>query len=354
MVTPELLKYIKSQIKDRHGLLTISETLKQYNWNDEDIREAFNQIKPVLQKPIKQSRQFNKINFLIVLNIINFLLFILIIFFNVYLLAQTKELANNQSVNLPDKTFVSGPPLPAIPTPTTIPIPTETPIATPTPISTVSLRKSFYSLAVYGDSMVDTMGEQLNYLQSNLKSKYPNTTFKLYNYGIGAQTVRQGLDRFENAFDYKTRHFPSLSTLKPDIIIITSFAYNPYYPLDLITYKSNLSQLLEKAKSITTNIYLLIEIAPLSYDFGKGENGVPDWSDQARYDHANVIIQQLKASIETGIAEGVPIIDVFDKTKVNGDFGSYTFTEMGSGIHPSATGHNITAKTITDTVLLDK
>ena len=45
---------------------------------------------------------------------------------------------------------------------------------TPTP-SPIVLRKSLYTIAIFGDSMVDTMGENLEYLQKILSHKYPNT-----------------------------------------------------------------------------------------------------------------------------------------------------------------------------------
>ena len=60
------------------------------------------------------------------------------------------------------------------------PIPLSTPILTP-----IILKKTSYSIAIFGDSMVDTMGEKLEYLQETLGKKYPQTKFDLYNYGVG-------------------------------------------------------------------------------------------------------------------------------------------------------------------------
>lgn len=64
-----------------------------------------------------------------------------------------------------------------------------------------------YKIAIFGDSMVDTMSEQLEYLQANLKIKYPNILFEYYNFGIGSQNVLEGLARFHQPFSYKTRNF---------------------------------------------------------------------------------------------------------------------------------------------------
>src|SRR5690349_10068088 len=133
--------------------------------------------------------------------------------------------------------------------------------------------KNSYSIAIYGDSMVDTMGEQLEYLQAALKKQYPGKTFYYYNYGIGSQNVEEGLNRFDKAFDYKTRHFVPLSSLHPDIIIIGSFSYNPFYPYDKDRHWNTLTQLVQKAKATGADVYMLAEIAPLKTGFGKGPNG---------------------------------------------------------------------------------
>lgn len=352
MVTPELTEYIRLKINEGCNLITISEILKQNGWKDEIINEAFETFQQPTQTPEVTPSKSNKVNLLILLNIINVVLILVLFIFDIYLIGQVQKLKNSQIISN-QKTTLTTPTLTPVATATsTNYFSIDTPTATPN--TNIPLKKSEYSIAVYGDSMVDTMGEKLDYLQNSLKSKYPNTKFDLYNYGTGAQTVQQGLDGFYSSFDYKTRHYASIAMLKPDVIIIASFAYNPYYPLDLMNYELNLSKLLEDAKKISANTYLLVEIAPLSYDFGKGTGGVPGWSDQARFNHANDIVQQLKAAIEIGTTEGVTVINVFDKTRVNGDFGSYKYTENYSGIHPSVTGHTLTANTIINQIILDK
>jgi len=76
--------------------------------------------------------------------------------------------------------------------------------------------------------MIDTMGENLDYMQKSLGAKYPGTTFKLYNYGIGSQNIEQGLARLNSSFSYQTRNYPPLSKISADVLILGSFAYNPF------------------------------------------------------------------------------------------------------------------------------
>ncbi|MDO8460955.1 MAG: hypothetical protein Q7S38_00780, partial [bacterium] len=143
-----------------------------------------------------------------------------------------------------------------VPTPTPSPIIVKSLTPNPT-IASLRLPKESYIIALYGDSMIDTMGEKLEILQKELYRSYPKTTFKLYNYGIGAQNIETGTARFENDFTNKERVYPPITTIKPDIIILGTFAYNPFVPHDLEKYKSQLTILVQKAKNVTPQVYLL-------------------------------------------------------------------------------------------------
>src|SRR5258708_38541525 len=116
--------------------------------------------------------------------------------------------------------------------------------------------------------MVDTMGEQLEYLSQSLKRKYPSKNFQFYNYGIGGQNIEDGLGRFYSPFQYKSRNYPALPDLKPDILIIGSFAYNPLNPFDRNKHWLSLIQLVNQAKGVSPRVYLLAEIAPRIHNFG--------------------------------------------------------------------------------------
>lgn len=212
--------------------------------------------------------------------------------------------------------------------------------------------KKKYVIAIFGDSMVDTMGEKLEYLDSNLKREYPGMKFSLYNYGMGAQNAGDGLTRFNSPFKYKTRDYPAISQLKPDILIIGSFAYNPFDPHDLNRYQAALQQLILEAKKISPDVYLLVEIAPLKKDFGKGLNGV-NWDADTAYIHAGHIIEQLESAINTGKSTRVVVIDAFTPSQVNAEKeGKRAYINPDDGIHPSASGQRFMADLIASTINL--
>jgi hypothetical protein len=249
-------------------------------------------------------------------------------------------------------------PLPSV-IPTTLPTliqsgPTaiQTPTGEPTPTGVVKkTSKKKYSIAIFGDSLVDTMGERLEYLDKQLHNIYPQTQFDLYNYGIGGQNVSVGLERFSSSFNYKTRQYPSIVDLHPDIIVLGSFAYNPFDPHDRNKHYSQLIDLVHKAQAVTTHVYLLKEIAPKKIGFGKGPHGV-NWPDDQSYTHALHIIEQLEDVTNVSNALHVPIINVYKTSTVDGTFGSSAYVNSDDGIHPSVAGHILTAQIIAKTLVL--
>ena len=229
-------------------------------------------------------------------------------------------------------------------------VPTFTPTAiqTSTPIPTKSileLSKDNYTIALYGDSMIDTMGDKLEILQKELYRSYPRTTFKLYNYGIGAQNIEDGVLRFGNSFSNKERLYPPITTINPDIIVLGTFAYNPFVPHDLEKYRKELTSLIQKAKNVSSQVYLLAEIAPKKTGFGEGEFGV-NWPQDQAYQQAMLIIDQIKAAIRIANAEGITVINAYEKSLFDDAFGNPIFVKEEDGVHPSFDGHVLMAKTI--------
>lgn len=235
---------------------------------------------------------------------------------------------------------------------TTYTILSPTPTLTPSPTPIILPKKSVYSIAIFGDSMVDTMGENLEYLEKVLTNKYPQTKFNLYNYGIGGQNVEQGLARFESSYVNRERHFPPLPALNPDILIIGSFAYNPFPTHDRNRHYALLKELLAKAKILSTRIYLLAEIAPLKIGFGKGKNGV-NMPEEAANEQAIHIIEQLDDVINLSVSENIPLINVYYLSRIDGTFGDPYYVNPDDGIHPSVPGHIFTAELIVQKIKLD-
>lgn len=193
--------------------------------------------------------------------------------------------------------------------------------------------------------MIDTMGD-MKYLSDALAKKYPKTSFRLYNYGIGAQNAQVGLDRLNSAFNYMDRKYPPLKDINADVIIMGSFAYNPFVNHDVAKYASTLTTLINQTRSFNKNIYQLIEIAPLKENFGKGPHGI-NWPPDLAARQSQHIDEQLTAARNVAKALAVPIIDVYPFT-----VGRTMFTNPDDGIHPSVDGHTLIANLIVKTILL--
>ena len=230
---------------------------------------------------------------------------------------------------------------------------TSTPLVSPTPTSSISKpfsSKSLYTVAIIGDSMVDTMGEVMEYLDAEMEKKYPITKFLYYNYGTGAQNVEMGLNRLGSKFSYQTRNYPPLSELKPDILIIGSFAYNPFTPHDRDKHWLTLTKLVQTAKQYTPRVYMLAEIAPLRRDFGKGPQGV-NWSEDASVEHSLRVIQQLENTVGLSKTLSIPLIDTFTPSFYSElREGKHEYVNTADGIHPSVEGHKFMAKIIAEII----
>lgn len=239
------------------------------------------------------------------------------------------------------------------PTVTVTPSPTSAPIAsTPTPTTFPQPRNKTYLIAVYGDSMVDTMGERLEYLEHALKRRYPQTDFVLYNFGKGAENVEMGINRFGSELHYQDRNYLSPGKIKPDIFIVGSFAYNPFTPYDRNRHWLGLTKLVEQVKTVSSQVYMLAEIAPLRKDFGKGPNGV-NWSEQTNVEHSGRIIEQLENAVGLSKSLGVPLIDVYHRSLASSSDGKREYVNPGDGIHASVAGHEFTAQIIAERIKLE-
>lgn len=232
------------------------------------------------------------------------------------------------------------------------------PIITPSPTSPQKtlplpvLKKSSYVVAIYGDSMIDTMGEHLEHLQVALKQIYPNIIIKYYNYGVGSENVSMGLARFDKPLLYKERNYPPISEVNADILILGSFSYNPYSPHDPEKHKLELIKLVSHAKKVTSKVYLLTEIAPLNNGFGKGERGV-NWGEDRARKQAGDIIEQLDDTVSLAKGLNIPLINVYHLSQTDGKFGSSIYVNSDDGIHPSDYGHKFMADLIAKTIKLD-
>ncbi len=225
---------------------------------------------------------------------------------------------------------------PVIPEPTSYPVPPRT----------------TYTIALYGDSMVDTMGERLEYLEKELQERYPGVTFHLYNYGVGSQNIHDGLDRWNKPLRHIDRDYPPITEIKPDIIVLGSFAYNVLVPHDRNAHWLGYTELVQRAQKLTPEVYMLAEIAPMRRGFGFGPNGV-NWEPSTAWSHTEKIIEQLENVLGLSRTLGTPLIDAFTPSlQPEQKEGRRELVNPSDNIHPSVEGHQFIAKIIADTIIL--
>lgn len=238
-----------------------------------------------------------------------------------------KKLGIEPSVTFGDLVKISLP---------TTPLPEETPIPP-------SATKSSYKIALIGDSMIETMGENLDYLDKALKQKYPNTEFHLYNYGIGSENVEMAATRIDQT---------GIATSNFDIIISGTWAYNPLVPFNQEAYKSKLDEITMQLAAGNSDYYMLIEIAPLDDGFGKGSGGV-NWPDEISKPHVKDILTQLWTARYLAHERGYKIIDTYTPSRAFlSEYGELKYVNSHDGIHPSVEGHEFIANIIVSTIEL--
>lgn len=215
------------------------------------------------------------------------------------------------------------------------------------------LPKESYIISFYGDSMIETMGTGLPYVHKLLKEKYPENKFVLYNYGIGAENMIDGMSRFSIPHSYKGREYDPITKLKPDIIVLGSYSYNPLTPFDKNESWMLLAELINKAKSTGAKVYLLAEQAPKKEGFATGVGGV-NWPPEISDPHVEKIIQGLKNAVGLAEATEVSLINVYEESKISGsEYGNPEYVAVHDGIHYSEEGQEFTAQKIVESLVFE-
>lgn len=215
-----------------------------------------------------------------------------------------------------------------------------------------SFAQSNYSgrvtIAALGDSMTDLMGPNLPYLKKELLKYYPKADFNLLNYGMGAENIEKGLNRMSREYTYQGRHYPALTSINPDIVIVESFAYNPFDNEEnyLDKHWSVLSQIVDNLKSQTkARIMILATIAPAKSNFGEGPAGI-NWPKDLAWQHANRINQYLDNTVRFAQSASLPLIDVYHKTLLSNGEGNPAYINPGDHIHQNVAGNEFISSLI--------
>lgn len=210
-----------------------------------------------------------------------------------------------------------------------------------------------YTIALLGDSMIDTLGATVPDLTSGLTEFFPNDTFTLLNYGVGATTIDYGITRVTQPYTYLGKNIPSLLSRHPNLIIVESFAYNPYPEGDngLPRYKEQLKIL---TRLLTTNlpgtpVVMAVTIAPDSKIFGDGAPGIAFSADEKR-NRTEVIQHYLKTAVQFAKDNRLPLANAYTASLTNSGDGDPIYINQTDHIHYSAIGRMLFTQKILEAI----
>jgi hypothetical protein len=215
------------------------------------------------------------------------------------------------------------------------------------------------TIAVLGDSMIDSLSAGIPDLEISLAQYFPHKKFNIINYGVGASDLEYALYRLRNNYRYLDTVHPSLLSLKPDIIVVESFAYNNFgntqdgfdrqwLALGAITteIKTNLPK---------TKIILATTIAPLSSSFAVGSGTT--YTAMEKIEKTKTIKLYQNNLINFATSQKFPLSDASTPSLNSQNEGLSELINDKDNLHPSALGSQFfcdtLAKTIFDYKLLD-
>lgn len=224
---------------------------------------------------------------------------------------------------------------------------------TNTPISIPVTNNSSVSIALLGDSMIDTLGPAVPSLKKALTAAFPNTKFNILNYGYGTSTIEESLKRLTLDYTYQGILFPSLLAKKPDIIVIESFAYNNFGNTQsgfdrqwtaLTTMVDTIHNLSPKTK-----IIIATTIAPNSVTIGNGIPGL-HYTSLEKVEKAATIRLYLENAIKFASSNSLPLANAYDQS-LSGNDGNKIYISSTDHLHPSATGAQLFSTTIAKAIV---
>ncbi len=222
------------------------------------------------------------------------------------------------------------------------------------PKSSIINHKSDLTIALLGDSMIDTLGPDLPHLSKILKSRFPNTKFTLLNYGAGATDLESGLTRLTNATSYLGQSRPPLLSVKPDILVVESFAYNHWNDTqaDLDRQWLTLAKIIDTVKTNPpaggqgTKIILSSTFAPYCPTYTDGSANLPP---ERKSSECATVKKYLENAIKFALSQNLPLADAYHPS-LNGTEGNPKYINQGDHLHPSDAGKQLYSEKVAQAI----
>lgn len=214
--------------------------------------------------------------------------------------------------------------------------------------SPISVPDKLITIAVLGDSMIDTLGPNIPQLQKTLSQYYPNQKIKILNYGAAATTMEYAFTRLTNDYQYLGKTVPSLISQSPDVIIIESFAYNNFGNTQSGFDKQSklISNIINAIhdKLPKTNILLTSTFAPNSLIFANSASEIK-FNALEKVERTTTIKNYLQNFVNYAKDHHIPFADAYHPSLVKNE-GNRTFINYQDNIHPSVHGGDFFCNTL--------
>lgn len=223
------------------------------------------------------------------------------------------------------------------------------PTSTPKPVISKRL-----TIAVLGDSMVDTLGPGVPALASRLKNLFPTTAFTILNYGVGATNIEYGIQRLTNDYDYLGNHIASLVSQKPDIVVVESFGYNPFSEDEgaLDHHWLSMAKVVDTLKAQLSGVKIIFAatIAPNANVFGDGAPGL-SFSAEDKQKRVTNIKRYIENTINFAHSQHYPLADAYHASLGKDGNGALSYINPGDHIHYSDAGRSLMGQKMADAIL---
>ena len=216
---------------------------------------------------------------------------------------------------------------------------------------------SFFRIVATGDSMTDTAGEGCPALAAALAEAHPGRDFEILNQGVGGTRAGYGLWRLTHAYEFSGKLHPSLVSLKPDLVLLESFAYNNgsdgvqgdglshlrgMHRQIVDTIRTNTDAAIVFVVTIAPDREHFLETAP---NFVNTPLSIRKWmaEDRERY---------LEAAVDLAGELGLPLANVYAATREAERLGTPLgrWIDPSDWIHPGPEGHALTAQVTVQTI----
>ena len=224
------------------------------------------------------------------------------------------------------------------------------------------------TVAVLGDSMVDVLQPDLPQLRAALRRDFPDTDLRLYNFGVGASNLEYASYRLANDYDYLGKSYPSVLSIKADILVLESFAYNNFGDSQRGLDKQwlLLGEIITKTEKLSPNtkIILAAAIAPNSTVYGDGIDGV-DWPLDQKAARTTTVKKYLENLTNFANSQGYPLADAYHSSlpairlEPSGDWqagmdaggeGKLIYINAGDHLHPSGPGGELFCQEVAEEI----